>query len=108
MKWVAKLGSQTYGNPVGRQRQNFRRHEQRHAARSDSSRTIAATFYAFNEYNGEFLWQLAVPKLASGKVNDWEYLGILSSPLVEGDNVYVVTNRCEVVCLDREWHGQWQ
>ena len=43
-----------------------------------------------------------MPKLASGKVNDWEYLGILSSPLVEGNRLYVVTSRCEVVCLDAE------
>jgi len=27
-------------------------------------------------------------KLASGKVNDWESLGLLSSPTVEGDRVY--------------------
>jgi outer membrane protein assembly factor BamB len=53
-----------------------------------------------NEYTGEYLWQLVVPKLASGKVNDWEYLGLLSSPFVDGDKLYVVTSRCEVVCLD--------
>ena len=28
------------------------------------------------------------------------YIGICSSAAVEGDKVYVVTNRCEVVCLD--------
>ena len=54
----------------------------------------------FDEKTGEFLWQLVVPKLASGKVNDWEGLGILSSPTIEGDRVYVVSSRCEVLCLD--------
>jgi outer membrane protein assembly factor BamB len=54
----------------------------------------------FDEKTGEFLWQLVVPKLASGKVNDWENLGLLSSPTVEGDRVYLVTSRCEVMCLD--------
>ena len=54
----------------------------------------------FDEKTGEFLWQLVVPKLASGKVNDWESLGLLSSPTVEGDRVYLVTSRCEVICLD--------
>ena len=34
----------------------------------------------FDEKTGELLWQLVVPKLASGKVNDWESLGLLSSP----------------------------
>jgi hypothetical protein len=41
-----------------------------------------------------------VPKLKSGKVNDWENLGLLSSPKVEGKYVYLVTSRCEVICLD--------
>ena len=56
----------------------------------------------FDEKTGEFLWQLVVPKLASGKVNDWENLGLLSSPCVEGNRVYLVTSRCEVLCLDIE------
>ena len=54
----------------------------------------------FDEKTGAFLWQLVVPKLASGKVNDWESLGLLASPTVEGDRVYLVTSRCEVICLD--------
>ena len=41
-----------------------------------------------------------MPKLGTGKVSDWEFLGICSSPTVEGDRVYLVTNRCEVMCLD--------
>ena len=56
----------------------------------------------FDEKTGDFLWQLVVPKLASGKVNDWENLGLLSSPCVEGNRVYLVTSRCEVICLDTE------
>ena len=35
-------------------------------------------------------------------MSDWEYLGICSSPAVFGNRVYVVTNRCEVVCMDVE------
>lgn len=101
VKWVAKLGSQTYGNPsvangkilVGTNNAT---------PRDERIKDDRGNLYAFNEYNGDYLWQLAVPKLASGKVNDWEYLGILSSPLIEGGKVYLVTNRCEVVCLDAE------
>ena len=99
VKWVAKLGSQTYGNPavangkilVGTNNAT---------PRDEKIKDDRGNLYAFDEYKGEFLWQLAVPKLASGKVNDWEYLGILSSPLIEGGKAYLVTNRCEVVCLD--------
>jgi hypothetical protein len=35
-------------------------------------------------------------------VSDWEYIGVCSSPAIEGNRVYVVTNKCEVVCLDIE------
>jgi AcrR family transcriptional regulator len=55
-----------------------------------------------HEQTGEFLWQLVVPKLAAGKVNDWEALGLLSSPAIERDRLYVVTTRCEVLCLTTE------
>lgn len=101
VKWVAKLGSQTYGNPVVANGKVFV--GTNNATPRDPKFTDdRSCLYAFNEYNGDYLWQLAVPKLASGKVNDWEYLGILSSPDVEGSKLYLVTNRCEVVCLDVE------
>ncbi|MFM7554980.1 MAG: PQQ-binding-like beta-propeller repeat protein [Verrucomicrobiota bacterium] len=43
-----------------------------------------------------------MPKLKSGKVNDWENLGLLASPLVVGNRLWIVTSRCEVLCLDTE------
>ena len=52
-----------------------------------------------DEKTGDLLWQLVIPKLGAGKVSDWEYIGVCSSPAVYGDRAYVVTNRCEVVCL---------
>ena len=60
--------------------------------------------YCFNEADGKFLWELAVPKLPGGKYVDWENIGICSSPAVDVANkrVYVVTNRCDVICLDTE------
>lgn len=101
VKWTAKLGSQAFGNVVvsggkifiGTNNENPRdpQHQGDHSI-----------LLCFDEKTGEFLWQLVVPKLASGKVNDWENLGLLSSPCVEGNRVYLVTSRCEVVCLDTE------
>lgn len=99
VKWVARLGSQSYGNVTVAQgrvlvgtNNDFPRDPQHQGDRS--------ILKCFDEATGEFLWQLVVPKLRSGKVNDWESLGILSSPVVEGDRVYLVTSRCEVICLD--------
>jgi outer membrane protein assembly factor BamB len=41
-------------------------------------------------------------KLAAGRVNDWPYQGVASSPLVEGDRLYYVSNRAELMCLDTQ------
>ena len=54
----------------------------------------------FDEKTGDFLWQLIVPKLGAGKVSDWEYVGLCSSPVVEGNRMWLVTNRGELACLD--------
>ena len=99
VRWVAKLGSQSYGNVtiaggkifVGTNNDNPR--DPQH----QGDRSI---LMVFDEKTGEFLWQLVIPKLLAGKVNDWENLGLLSAPTVEGDKVYIVTSRCEVMCLD--------
>jgi outer membrane protein assembly factor BamB len=99
VRWVAKLGTQSYGNVTVAQgrvlvgtNNDFPRDSQHQGDRS--------ILKCFDEKTGEFLWQLVVPKLKSGKVNDWESLGLLSSAKVEGKTVYVVTSRCEVMCLD--------
>src|SRR5262249_26856919 len=45
-------------------------------------------------------------KLPSGLVNDWPREGICSTPVVEGDRLYYVSNRCELVCADTEGLGK--
>jgi outer membrane protein assembly factor BamB len=99
LKWIAKLGSQSYGNVTVSGGKVFvgTNNEPPRDPRHQGDRSILK---CFDEKTGEFLWQLVVPKLASGKVNDWESLGLLASPTVEGDRVYIVTSRCEVMCLD--------
>jgi len=99
VKWVSKLGSQAYGNATVSDGKIFigTNNESPRDPRHEGDRGIVM---CFDEATGEFNWQLVVPKLGAGKVSDWEYLGICSSPAVDGDRVYVVTNRCEVIALD--------
>ncbi len=99
LKWIAKLGSQSYGNVTVAGGKVFigTNNEPNRDPKHQGDRSI---LLCFDEKTGAFLWQLVVPKLASGKVNDWESLGLLASPTVEGDRVYIVTSRCEVMCLD--------
>jgi outer membrane protein assembly factor BamB len=52
------------------------------------------------ETDGALLWQLVVPKRDEDPFFDWPKSGISSPATVEGDRVYIVTNRGEVLCLD--------
>ncbi len=96
LKWVAKLGSQSYGNVTVAGGRVFigTNNDPPRDPRFQGDRSI---LLCFDEKTGQMLWHLVVPKLASGKVNDWENLGILSSPTVEDNRVYLVSNRGEVL-----------
>ena len=97
--WAAKLGSQTYGNTVVADGRVYvgTNNEVPRDAKQEGDRGV---LMVFDEKTGKFLWQLVIPKLGAGKVSDWEYVGLCSSPAVVGDKAYIVTNRGEVVCLD--------
>ncbi len=101
IKWFAKLGSQTYGNPVvagGRVfcgTNNSGGYLKRYPGDVDLGCLIC-----FDEETGEFLWQHSSEKLITGRVHDWPLQGICCAPLVEGDRLWFVTSRGEVRCLD--------
>jgi outer membrane protein assembly factor BamB len=101
VKWVAALGSQAYGNPVVSGGMVFvgTNNEGLRDPKQGGDRGV---LMAFRESDGEFLWQITHQKLAAGRVNDWPYQGIASSPLVEGERLYYVSNRCELICLDTQ------
>jgi outer membrane protein assembly factor BamB len=99
VKWVAKVGSQAYGNVVVANG-HVLIGTNNDSPRDPQHQGDRSVLMCFDEKTGDFLWQLVVPKLKSGKVNDWENLGLLSSPRIEGNKVYLVTSRCEVICLD--------
>ena len=99
VKWVAELGSQTYGNPVvsggvvlvGTNNE---------APKDPAVKGDKGILMAFRESDGQFLWQAVHDKLASGRANDWPFQGICSSPLVENGIVYYVSNRGELMAVD--------
>ena len=99
IKWVGKLGSQAYGNvTVGEGKVLVGTNNE--SVRDPQKQGDRGVVMCFDEKSGEFEWQLVIPKLGAGKVSDWEYIGVCSSPAIENGKAYVVTNRCEVVCLD--------
>ena len=101
VKWVAQLGSQTYGNAVVSGGMVFVG-TNNEGLRDPKITGDKGVVMAFRESDGEFMWQMVHDKLAAGRVNDWPYQGVASSPLVEGDRIYYVSNRAELVCLDTQ------
>ena len=99
IKWVAKLGSQTYGNPVVADGKIFVGTNNggrfRPGIKGDKGVVLC-----FDEKTGKLLWQATHDKLPTGRVNDWPEQGICSTCYVDGDRLYYVSNRCEVVCAD--------
>ena len=103
IRWVAAVGSQTYGNPVvagGRVyvgTNNGNGYLDRYPANVDLGCLIC-----FDESDGRFLWQHSSEKLPTGRVHDWPLQGICCAPYVEGDRLWFVSSRGEVICCDTQ------
>ena len=102
--WQQGLGSQTYGNPIVAGGKVYVGTNNGGKWREDKypADTDLGVLLCFNEEDGKFLWQLSREKLKAGKVNDWPLQGICSAPAVEDGRLWIVTNRCELMCLDAE------
>jgi outer membrane protein assembly factor BamB len=107
VKWVSRLGSQTYGNPVvsgGKifvGTNNAGSWLKRYPGTGREAIDLGCLI-AFDANDGKFLWQHSSEKLPTGRVHDWPEQGICSAAFVEGDRLYFVTNRGEVRCVDTE------
>ena len=97
--WSAPLGSQTYGNPVVADGKVFVGTNNDGHFRS-GIKGDKGVVLCFEEKSGKLLWQATHDKLPTGRVNDWPEQGICSTACVDGERVYYVSNRCELVCAD--------
>ena len=101
IKWTAELGSQSYAGPliIGEKVFVGTNNKALYDPKLTGDR---GNLMAFRESDGKFLWQITHTKLPAGRVNDWPLQGICSTPFIEGDRLYYISNRCEVVCVDTE------
>jgi outer membrane protein assembly factor BamB len=99
VRWVVKLGSMTCSTPAVAGGRIF-------IGTGDQGQGI---FLCLDEHTGKVLWRWSAPPREVPKEIDgrkfWfgifpKTLGVCSSPAVDGDRVYLVTHRCEVLCLD--------
>jgi len=99
IKWSVELGSKAYGGPVVSRGKLFIG-TNNEVPRDPAIKGDKGILMCFNEPDGKFLWQAVHNKLPGGQVHDWPKEGICSTPVVEGDRMWYVNNRCEVVCAD--------
>ena len=101
IRWVARLGTYTYGSPVIAGGSVFCGTNNGAGWLKARPATIdAGCLLCFRRGDGAFQWQLSCDKLAAGDDFDFREVGVCSAPLVEGDRLWVVTNRGEIVCVD--------
>ncbi|HEY5911472.1 MAG TPA: PQQ-binding-like beta-propeller repeat protein [Verrucomicrobiae bacterium] len=99
VKWSVELGTETHATPVIAGGRIYIGTNNGHPrdAKHEGDRGV---LMCLDEATGRLLWQLVVPKRIEDIFFDWPNAGICSPVTVEGDRVYLVSNRGEVMCLD--------
>jgi outer membrane protein assembly factor BamB len=97
--WSAPLGGNAYGTPTIANGKVFIG-ANNEAPRDPRNTADCGVLLCLSESDGSLIWQLATPRIGGDDYLDWPMVGMCSSPTVEGDRVYMLTNRYEVVCLD--------
>jgi len=106
VRWVVRLGSYIYGNPTVAGGKVFAGTDDTLLADDPRlKRTESGMVQCLDEATGQLLWRLVVPirtgaRLPKGAHYGQQKYGVCSSPAVVDGRAYVVTNACEVVCLD--------
>lgn len=101
VKWNVEIGGNGFGSPVVGSGKILigTNNSQGRSARYPKSVDLAC-LQCFDHETGKFLWQYSSEKLPAGRIWDWPLLGLCSTPCIEGDRAWFVSNRCEVVCVD--------
>ncbi len=105
VKWIARLGAENYSAAsIAEGRVVIGTNdEELNDPRFEA--TGGGVLKCFREDDGQLEWQLIAPKLEidRSKVSedfDAMDLGICATPTIDNGRIYLVTNRCEVLCLD--------
>ncbi|HEY7330604.1 MAG TPA: PQQ-binding-like beta-propeller repeat protein [Gemmataceae bacterium] len=101
VKWSAKLGSKALGGPIVAGGKVFVGTNRVHGSQEEEEKGV---LICFRESDGKFLWQAVHDTLKDG--TGAQTYGVVSSPCVDGDRVYYVNNRWEVICADVAGDGE--
>lgn len=100
IKWSVQLGGQAYGGPVVAGGKIYIG-TNNNTPRNPRHKGDKGILLCLRESDGKFLWQAVHDKLPFFS-NDLAEQGIASTPSVDGNRVYYVSNRCELICADTE------
>lgn len=103
LRWTAALGAMTYSTPAVANGRIFIGSNDQRLDDPRIPRTSGGLMLCLDEKTGRVLWQLPMPRLkTANKMFNYDdlALGVCSSPVVDGNRVYVVGSRGEVLCLD--------
>jgi len=100
--WKANSGTDSFGNTVVANGRVYVGTNNAGYSKHYGPKVDLGCVVCFSEKDGSVLWQHSNEKLASGDINDNANSGVCSSPCIEGNRGWYVSNRCEVVCFDVE------
>ncbi len=109
LKWKIEVGSRSYPTPivsggrifVGTNNDSPRNDRDTKLTKNNGVQPLdKGILLCLKEKDGELLWQAVHDKLEQGHVLDWPKEGITSTPTIDGNRVYYMSNRCELICAD--------
>ena len=98
IRWSAPLGSETHSSPVVSDGLVWigTNNTQTGIQSSESQHSVLK---CFRVTDGEQVYEYISPKFGT-RIQDAGWTGLGSSPLIEGDRLWLTTNRSEVLCWD--------
>lgn len=104
--WELKLGSHQYSIPTLDRGRIYLAANDAGVERPGFTPTAGGVVMCVDQATGALIWRLPIPRYFDGvkppfHFDQWS-CGVCSGPVVEGDRVFVIGNRGEILCLDRE------
>jgi len=104
--WELRLGSHTYSIPTIDRGRIYIGANDAGVQRPGYKPAGGGVLMCVDQATGKLIWQLPTPRYFAGVKPPYHFdqwgCGICSGPVVDGERVYVISDRAEVLCLDRE------
>ena len=103
--WEIELGLHQYTVPQIDRGRMYLGINDRNLDHPAVERSDGGIFMCIDQATGQMIWQLPIPRFMDGvkppyHFNKWK-CGVCSRPAIEGDRLYLVGPRGDVLCLDR-------